>query len=171
MKLARSKQSKTTNNQNQPTSRKRQCDSFECLNTNVWAIHLITRHDVCTEWHMLPSQSYLYTHSRVAVLGLKLAHVLQPASPSHTLSPHTPASYAEWRPGVIYTDFHLLAKKPRNYRVVNTSVIMGAENLYFWLLTFVKKKKKSFQDGFYSANYLVNSQQSSISLTVRSPEV
>lgn len=105
----------------------------------VWAIYLITRHDVCTEWHMLPSQSYLYTHSRVAVLGLKLAHVLQPASPSHALSPHS------WRlcsmeAGAIYTDFHLLAKQPRNYRVVNTSVIMGAENLYFWLLTFVKKK-------------------------------
>lgn len=87
MKLARSKQSKTTNNQNQPTGWKRQCASFECLNTNVWAIHLITRHDVCTEWHMLPSQSYLYTHSPVAVLGLKLAHVLQPASPSHAPQP------------------------------------------------------------------------------------
>lgn len=63
----------------------------------------------------------------------------------------TAAGYAEWRPGAIYTDFHLLAKKPRNYRVVNTSVIMGAENLYFWLLTFVKK---SFKNGFYSAKLL-----------------
>lgn len=68
-----------------------------------------------------------------------------------TPSAPTPASYAEWRPGEIYTDFHLLAKQPRNYRVVNTSVIMGAENLYFWLLTFVKK---SFKNGFYSAKLL-----------------
>lgn len=86
----------------------------------------------------------------VAVLQLKLAHELQSASQSHIPSPDTPASYAEWRPGEIYTDFHLLAKKPRNYRVVNTSVIMGAENIYFWLLTFVK----SFKNGFYSAKLL-----------------
>lgn len=86
-----------------------------------------------------------------------------------TPSAPTAASYAEWRPGEIYTDFHLLAKKPRNYRVVNTSVIMGAENLYFWLLTFVKKKVLRMV--FTVLNYLVNSQQSSISLTVRSPEV
>lgn len=69
-----------------------------------------------------------------------------------TPSAPTAAGYAEWRPGVIYTGFHLLAKQPRNYRVVNTSVIMGAENLYFWLLTFVKKK--SFKNGFYSAKLL-----------------
>lgn len=69
-----------------------------------------------------------------------------------TPSAPTAASYAEWRPGEIYTDFHLLAKKPRNYRVVNTSVIMGTENLYFWLLIFVKKK--SFKNGFYSAKLL-----------------
>lgn len=78
-------------------------------------------------------------------------------SKSHPQAPHL-ASYAEWRPGEIYTDFHLLAKKPRNYRVVNTSVIMGAENLYF-LLTFVKKVLKMV---FTVLNYLVNSQQSSI---------
>lgn len=86
-----------------------------------------------------------------------------------TPSAPTAAGYAEWRPGAIYTDFHLLAKKPRNYRVVNTSVRMGAENLYFWLLTFVKKKVLRMV--FTVLNYLVNSQQSSISLTVRSPEV
>lgn len=86
-----------------------------------------------------------------------------------TPSAPTAAGYAEWRPGAIYTDFHLLAKQPRNYRAVNTSVIMGAENLYFWLLTFVKKKV--FRMVFTVLNYLVNSQQSSISLTVRSPEV
>lgn len=70
-----------------------------------------------------------------------------------TPSAPTAAGYAEWRPGAIYTDFHLLAKKPRNYRVVNTSVIMGAENLYFWLLTFVKKKVLRMV--FTVLNYLV----------------
>lgn len=110
---------------------------------------LTTRCYVCTEWQLLPLPSSLYTHYLLLCCGSSMrmyySQLLRVTS-----SAHTPARYAEWRPGEIYTDFHLLAKKPRNYRVVNTSVIMGAENLYFWLLTFVK----SFKNGFYSAKLL-----------------
>lgn len=151
MKLARSKQSKTTNNQDQPTSWKRQCASFECLNTNVklWAV-LYVRGAVYVQNGNCCLYRPLCTHiTRGYAVAQACSCITVSFLESHPQPPHT-CQLCRMETREIYTDFHRLAKKPRNYRVVNTSVIMGAENLYFWLLTFVK----SFKNGFYSAKLL-----------------
>lgn len=156
-----------------------------CPNTNVrqivWTIQLIKRNYVCREWQILSFQSSVYTQNHLLLHCA--SHLLQPATYRVTSSAPT---LSEQRLRKIYTDSQLLAKKPRNYLVVNTSMMWEYRKPLLLVVSFVKKQNqnKVLEIVFRVLNYLVNSQERNTfwplycvletvpaSLTVRSLEV
>lgn len=99
----------------------------------------------------------VHTKSLVAPL------CLTPITASYRVTSSAP-TLSEQRLSKIYTDSQLLAKKPRNYLVVNTSMMWEYRKPLLLVVSFVKKKKKQNQNKLLEIisrvlNYLVNSQQ------------